>query len=89
MSHRQSIPNGYPNRPGTRILPPSYQPEPIPMINVPGQPYQPVQIPQQYRRPSIAFNNSFRNNRVAPPPTDYNTYSQPNHCMLFNVCIDN
>jgi hypothetical protein len=60
MSRRQSIPNGYPNRPGTRMLPPSYQSEPVPMRTDPIRSY-----------PSfpVAHTNSFKNNRVAPPPS--------------------
>jgi hypothetical protein len=62
MSRRPSIANGYPNRPGTRMLPPSYQPEPIPMF-------------------PVAHTNSFKNNRVAPPP--------PSHqCRLFYTVKD-
>ncbi len=67
MPRRQSIPNGYPHRPGTHILPPSYQPEPIPMITGHGKPYQPI---------PMAYSNSFKHNRVAPPPADYYTYDQ-------------
>lgn len=77
MQRRPSIPNGYPNRPGTRMLPPSYQPEPIPMMTIPTQ-------PQQQRRTSIKHNNSIKHNRVAPPPQmDYSTYSQPYQCMCY------
>jgi hypothetical protein len=58
MSRRQSMPNGYPNRPGTRMLPPSYQPEPVPMRVDPTQSYQ--SFPMNH-------SNSFKNNRVGPP----------------------
>jgi hypothetical protein len=88
MAHRQSMFNGYPVRSGTALLPASYQPEPIPMMNGPSQPYQSIPMAPQYKPPSIAYNNSFRNNRVAPPPQDYNGYSQPSRCMLFELRIN-
>ncbi len=80
MPRRQSITSGYPNRPGTRILPPSHQPDPIPMNMRPAQ-----LTASQERFPSMVNNNSYKNNRVAPPPMDYNAYPQPHHCMLFRI----
>jgi hypothetical protein len=75
MARRQSMANG---------MPPAYQNEPIPMMSRAVPPYQPIPIGSQYNARSAVPNNSFKNNRVAPPPPhDYNTYSQPNNCMLF------
>ena len=83
MPHRKSIPNGHINRPPTRIVPPSYQPEPIPMMH---RPAQPIPIQSQNKRHSIVQTNSFKNNRVAPPPPmDYNQNFRPNNCMLFRI----
>jgi hypothetical protein len=58
MQRRLSIPNGYPNRPGTRMLPPSYQPEPIPMITGSIQSFQPIPMAPQYKTSSINHNNN-------------------------------
>jgi len=86
MSRRQPIPNGYQNRPGTGILPASYQTEPIPMMTGPGKPFQPIPMAPQYKPPSVAYSNSLKTNRIAPPPSlDYKTYTQSNHCMLFRI----
>ncbi len=39
---------------------------------------QPLQMGSNYRAPSVVYNNSFRNNRVAPPPQfqDSSIYSK-------------
>jgi hypothetical protein len=70
MNRRQSMSNGYQIPSGMKLVPASPQPEPIPMLS-------------QYKPPPMAYNNSFKNNRVAPPPSGYNSYAQPNNCMLF------
>jgi len=63
MQRRPSIPNGYPNRPGTRMLAPSYQQEPIPMITGSVNSFQPIPMVRQYQTPSVLYNNSIKNNR--------------------------
>ena len=83
MQRRQSMSNGYQIPPGMKLVPASPQQEPIPMMNGPGQPFQPIPMLSQYKSPPTAYNNGPRQNRVAPPPQDYNTYTQPNNCMLF------
>ncbi|CAF1237334.1 unnamed protein product [Rotaria sordida] len=79
MPHRQSMSYGYQN--SSRIMsgPASSQQEPIPMIITPGQPFQPIPMTSQYKDYSLSYNNSFKNNRIAPQQPDYNTYSQPNN----------
>lgn len=72
MPHRESIPYGYPDRPPTRILPPSYQPELVPMRGGGGP---------------TTHSNHLRRNRLAPPPpppppVEYYSYGQPNHCKF-------
>ena len=81
MARRQSMANGIP--PGMKLVPADYQNDPIPMMSRAVPPYHPIPIGSQYNLRSAVPNNSFKNNRVAPPPHDYNAYSQPNNCMLF------
>ncbi len=76
MSNQQTTVDGFQVPPGMMLVPAPQQ----------SQTFQTV---TQYQPPTMTYNNSMKNNKVAPPPADQNTqifnHSFPNNCIEFVI----
>jgi hypothetical protein len=81
MPHQQTMFGEYRVPTGMMLVPAPR--ESIPMTNAPSQQPQAYTMTSQYIPPTVVYNNSFKNNKVAPPPqfAHNGQAGLPNNCM--------
>lgn len=84
MSNQQSTVDGFQVPPGMMLVPvpQQYQQQTLPRTIEPSQ--QPAAL--QYKTSTVTNNNSFKRNKVAPPPSAHNTQTG-SHATVSN-CMD-
>jgi len=84
MYYQQTTNDGFQVPPGMMLVPASQQQQPsFPRVIEPSQQYPTV---SQNKPSTLNYNNSLKNNKVAPPPLVHNR--QQGNQILSNNCIE-